>query len=385
MEFDSLLDELQKTRSLLTENIRRTNGDDYRIQYHPELSPLGWHLGHCVYTELYWIRECILNEKQHSDHLKSLYTPELSPKPDRGGSLPELDSLCAWAETIQSENHALLSDIFASGDEHVLLENCYLLRFLIQHYAQHYETTLYVLALRVAVIQNDYIVDSKPDSVPLSLATNTVSSGRYRIGSETAHVPYDNESPSFLAGIEEFNIGRRPVTNAEYLTFIHDGGYETPGYWTDEGWQWRTVNLIDRPLHWHRDVRGHFYRTNGCNPAPLASDQPVSGLSYHEALACANWAGARLPHEYEWETAKKLQLLEDDGLVWEWCSNYFHPYPQFVAFPYAGYSSPYFDDRHYSLRGGSIYTLDSVRRATFRNYYKPDCRHIHAGVRLVYP
>lgn len=116
----------------------------------------------------------------------------------------------------------------------------------------------------------------------------------------------------------------------------------------------------------------------------LAADDPVSGVNHHEASAFARWAGARLPHEYEWESAARRRLLERSGAVWEWCANVFHPYIGFAAFPYEGYSVPYFDGRHFTLRGGSRLTQAPIRRPTFRNYYTAEKRHICAGIRLVF-
>jgi iron(II)-dependent oxidoreductase len=45
---------------------------------------------------------------------------------------------------------------------------------------------------------------------------------------------------------------------------------------------------------------------------------------------------------------------------------------------------PYFDNDHYTLRGGSTYTRPCIRRPSFRNYYQPDKRHIRAGLRLAW-
>jgi iron(II)-dependent oxidoreductase len=71
-------------------------------------------------------------------------------------------------------------------------------------------------------------------------------------------------------------------------------------------------------------------------------------------------------------------------MAWEWCRNRFHPYPGFRAFPYDGYSLPWFDGYHYTLRGGSPYTLPWIRRASFRNFYAADKRHVFAGCRLAF-
>ena len=72
------------------------------------------------------------------------------------------------------------------------------------------------------------------------------------------------------------------------------------------------------------------------------------------------------------------------GGAWEWCGNRFHPYPGFRTFPYDGYSLPWFDGRHHVLRGASPYTLSCLRRASFRNFYTPEKRHVFAGCRLAF-
>jgi iron(II)-dependent oxidoreductase len=79
-----------------------------------------------------------------------------------------------------------------------------------------------------------------------------------------------------------------------------------------------------------------------------------------------------------------LQLLEQTGHVWEWCNNCFYPYAGFQSFPYKEYSQPWFNDNHYTLRGGSLHTRPGIKRASFRNFHAPEKRHIFAGLRLVW-
>ena len=110
----------------------------------------------------------------------------------------------------------------------------------------------------------------------------------------------------------------------------------------------------------------------------------MHGLSRFEAAAFARWAGGALPHEYQWEVARRRGVLDGVGAAWEWCANAFHPYPGFRAYPYREYSAPWYDGRHFALRGGGRYTEPEIKRASFRNYYTADCRHIFAGVRLLY-
>jgi len=98
-----------------------------------------------------------------------------------------------------------------------------------------------------------------------------------------------------------------------------------------------------------------------------------------------------LPSEQEWEYAATFGAIARESAqkegnplnekVWEWCANLFYPYPGFKAFPYDGYSAPWFGT-HYVLRGGSRYTAACIQRPTFRNFYTADKRHIFAGLRL---
>jgi iron(II)-dependent oxidoreductase len=96
------------------------------------------------------------------------------------------------------------------------------------------------------------------------------------------------------------------------------------------------------------------------------------------------YAGCGLPHENAWEVAMRSdeRLWKSTGQAWEWCNNTFYPYPGFRAFPYARYSTPWFDQRHYVMRGGSRYSGQSIRHRAFRNFYTADKRHVFAGLRL---
>lgn len=379
-----MLEELKEHFILLRDTVRRVPDEDCSRQYHPDLSPLGWHLGHCIFTEIYWVQEVLLNNSSRSEALKTLYVPELSPKPGRAAALPDAPALCAWAQEVRLEHDALLPNLLNSGRDHRLLQNAFLLSFLIQHYAQHYETTMYVHVQRRGQTAAAEILLPALSTLPLRTDAVTVPAAQYEIGAAANSRPYDNEKPCFTARLEPFDIARQPVSNGEFLSFVEDGGYERSSLWSPAGWQWRQELGVDLPDHWRRDGAGNIYGIDDTGCRALDAGDPVYGLSLYEAGAFATWAGARLPHEYEWEAAKKEGVLQGDGQVWEWCRNPLHPYAGFKAFPYEGYSVPYFDSRHFVLRGGSDYTRPCIKRPTFRNYYEANKRHIHAGLRLVW-
>lgn len=379
-----LLEELPALQNEVINIISSIPENKYHQQFHPDLSPIGWHLGHCIYTETYWIREQLLNQQTIDDSLKSLYVPELSNKKLRGAALSEKAELLDWARTTQKENRDLLASEIMNHNSHHLLENNYLIYFLMQHYSQHVETMSMVLTeMQLQELNFEFTnVKKLNPSKPVS-DSQTIDAGTYKIGSNNKHQTYDNEQPMHSVSLERYKISIQPVSNSEYLQFINEGGYSEKACWSDDGWQWINTTQYKHPHHW-RSNNSDFYGIDHNGAYELLDNNPVYGLSYYEAEAFANWHGARLPHEHEWEVASSNNYIEQTGLVWEWCSNTFYPYKGFTAYPYDGYSVPYFDGKHYVLRGGSCYTKERIKRPSFRNYYTTDKRHIFAGVRLVY-
>ncbi|MDZ4769485.1 MAG: SUMF1/EgtB/PvdO family nonheme iron enzyme [Chloroflexota bacterium] len=100
---------------------------------------------------------------------------------------------------------------------------------------------------------------------------------------------------------EPFWIDRTKVTNAEYRRFIDAGGYADPDHWTADGLRWRTSTVTTQPRYW-------------TDSAYNQDDQPVVGVSWHEANAYAAWRGMRLPTEAEWEYAARGV----NGSVYPW-------------------------------------------------------------------
>ena len=131
-------------------------------------------------------------------------------------------------------------------------------------------------------------------------------------------------------------------------------------------------------------------------------------MSYFEADAYANWAGARLPTEFEWERAaldypiegnfvedenfhpRALPVSGDDrrlhrmfGDIWEWTRSAYSPYPGYRAAPGAlGEYNGKFMCNQYVLRGGSCATSRTHIRRTYRNFFQPEKRWQFTGIRL---
>ena len=106
--------------------------------------------------------------------------------------------------------------------------------------------------------------------------------------------------------LDDFFIGRFEVTNREYKAFVDAGGYRNPEYWNhpfEEDGRVLTRDeamrrFVDRsglpgPATW---IGGDYSEGEG--------DYPVSGVSWYEAAAYAEYADMVLPTAEHWNVAR---------------------------------------------------------------------------------
>lgn len=350
----------------------------------PELSPLAWHIGHSHFVETYWLAEVVFGDDRETAPLHALYFPERSPKRLRGKNLPPPNQLQQWCRKIAEHNDRLWAEVLAGKRPHRLLDNGYLLLFIIQHYAQHLET-MQMVRHQLELSLNDEpggrirpILAGTGDMIRLPAATL-----KWRASDDVS--AYDNELGEHHLSLPPISIARRPVSNGQWLAFMLAGGYEDDRWWSKPGRAWRESSGAKAPTHWRRTGKDQWHALEHTATDADVSNLPVHGINHYEANAYAAWAGTRLPHEHEWRYAVESGRAEQTGEVWEWCANALYPFPGFKAFPYDNYSLPWFDGRHVVLKGGSRLTEPELRRTSFRNFYPRAHRHVFAGLRLAYP
>ncbi len=103
----------------------------------------------------------------------------------------------------------------------------------------------------------------------------------------------------------DFYIDRYEVANRQFKEFVEDGGYKKKEYWKH-----RFIK-DGLELTWEEASREFVDQTGQPGPATWQAgdypegqgDYPVSGVSWYEAAAYAEYAGKRLPTNYHWAVA----------------------------------------------------------------------------------
>jgi dienelactone hydrolase len=146
---------------------------------------------------------------------------------------------------------------------------------------------------------------SEPGRVPEGMTLVPDSAAVLRIGAAPAglHLPGIEHLPS--QPTRDFLIDRYEVTNEAYKRFVDASGYTSPDYWR------HPFEEDGRTLMWEEAMALLVDRTGQPGPATWEvgdypdgqDDYPVSGISWFEAAAYAEFAGKSLPTVYHWDRA----------------------------------------------------------------------------------
>jgi iron(II)-dependent oxidoreductase len=387
------------------------------------MSPLVWDLGHIAAFEDLWLVHRLGERPLLRDGLADVYDAFETPREQRG-DLPFLRPVEAreYLADVRARTLEVIAERgVGDGTIHELV---------VRHEQQHNETMLQTLALAHL---SDYRLPGlagarRPSDQGLADATGLelieIPAGPCTLGAPTGGFAYDNERPRHRTDVRGYLIGRTPITNGTYLTFVEGGGYQRREWWSDEGWAWKEEYDITRPAGWTTDLRAEWRLST---LEPLDHQRPVVHISWFEADAFARAHDARLPTESEWEKAATWDqqtgraraypwgdsgpipgvhanvdqlgggptaasahpagaspygCLGMIGDVWEWTASSFSAYPRFAAYPYREYSEVFFGPDYKVLRGGSWATRARVITPTFRNWDFPLRRQIFAGLRI---
>jgi ergothioneine biosynthesis protein EgtB len=411
---ERLCDRYRRVRAATVELAADLEADDQVVQVAPETSPTKWHLAHTTWFFERFVLQAYDRRYEpvdpHYEYLFNSYyrgVGEMQPRAQRAlSSRPTLDQVHDYRNRVDDA----LFDLVASRPDETELSA--VVELGINHEEQHQELLL-TDAKRVLFanpIAAAYRAAAAPprSSGGLPHEFRFEPAGFSQIGAGDLGFAFDNERPRHREWLEQYALGNRPVTNAEFREFICDGGYDTPRLWYADGWDTVRTHAWRRPLYWSDDLGAEFtlggWRT-------LDDDAPVCHVSYYEAAAFACWAGARLPSEAEWESvaqesqsatgnflatgwlhpapataqpgAPGRRYVQLYGDVWEWCASPYRPYPKFRPLPGAlGEYNGKFMCNQLIARGGSCVTPAGHIRASYRNFFYPQDRWQFFGLRL---
>jgi ergothioneine biosynthesis protein EgtB len=377
-----LNDLLRTTRARSLALAAPLSDEDAQLQSMPDASPAKWHLAHTT-----WFFETLVLTP-HLDgyrvfderwpRLFNSYYETLGPRharPQRGLlSRPSLSEVKAYRAHVD----AALADLMprAGAEVQALVElGCH-------HEQQHQELLLtdilHAFSCNPLLPAYDAAAPAPASAPPQAWLRH--EGGVVEIGHAGSGFAFDNEGPRHRTLLAPFEISSRLVTCGEYADFIEAGGYREPLLWLSDGWAAVQAQGWQRPAYWLED--GRVFGLHG--PQPLDRAAPVTQLSFYEACAFAEWAGARLPTEFEWEAACTLQgFAQRDDKAWQWTRSAYGPYPGYK--PAAGAVGEYngkFMVGQQVLRGGSLATPPGHARPSYRNFFPPAARWQFSGVRL---
>ena len=420
-------DSFRRVRAASVEMCASLAPEEYRLQPIEDVSPPWWNLGH---TSWFFARNviaplggCRTAEDDAYDYLLNSYYASLGSRLPRGqrGSIsrPTTEEILCYRRSVDARTLELLEAI----DDQRLSELLRLLTIGIQHEQQHeelfYTEIKYILVQNPRPLRRSYAnpLPEQPVSPPTPAAWIALAGGLFEFGHQGGDWCWDNELPRHPFYVASFELQDRLVTCGEYLAFIRDGGYSNPLLWLDNGWREVETQRLAAPLYWE-EIDGTRWIWTLSGMKPLALEEPVCHVSFYEADAFARWRaetfakdrGARLPGEREWEHAAVTgagkppageafhdaqrfhpatdrnsagPLRQMNGILWQWTSSYYEPYPGYQPFPgtLAEYNGKFMDNQRV-LRGGSCVTPRDHYRPTYRNFWPASTRFQFTGFRL---
>ena len=432
---ERLRDRFHQTRKFTNALSINLEPEDCVVQSMPDVSPTKWHLAHTTwFFETFILKKFVPGYRAEIPEYAYLFNSYYNAAGDmhrrdlRGLiSRPTVSQAQRYRSSVDSH----IDDLLSSCDESLLDEIEPILVLGIHHEQQHQE--LLITDIKHVFAQNPlYPVfrelktggrsSARPGSQSSPLHFIDFEEAVTEIGHNGEGFAYDNEGPRHRALVPAFSLATRPVTNGEYIAFIEDNGYSRPEFWLSLGLMTVKEQRWNAPLYWtERDGAWWNFTLSGLRP--VDQSEPVTHISYFEADAYANWAGARLPNEFEWERAalscpmegnfveselfhpvaafassagalakavispekpeQHRHLVQMFGDVWEWTRSAYSPYPGYRAAPGAlGEYNGKFMCNQYVLRGGSCATSRTHIRRTYRNFFQPEKRWQFNGIRL---
>jgi len=270
--------------------------------------------------------------------------------------------------------------------------------------------------------------DDNNDPDPLSITTVQVPAGNFTMGSPTAEVGHVADETQHQVTLSAFKMSKYEITNAQYATFLNAksiGGNAlyAAGAYPTQALIYPSFGSYDWGLHY---TGSQWVPVAGCE------NKPVIFVTWYGATEFATYAGGSLPTESQWEYACRATtttttpfntgaclsdaqanynwaypyntctntittypntpqtvgsypanaygLHDMHGNVWEWCSDWYGPYPATAQTNPTGAIT----GSYRVVRGGGWGSPTQSCRSAYRPYYYPDNYFESIGIRVVF-
>lgn len=403
----ALMDARNHTLQLFAQFQNALEAQDFVVPQWPTLNPPLWELGHIGWFQEWWIGRNMQRAQGARCQGLAARLASIEPQADRWWDSDHVPHASRWALDLPpvADCRAYLLDTLEGTLE--LLDKTravdegddalYFYRLCLFHEDMHGEAFAYTA--QALGLPLDRRLQEALTPPPLNLrAPLLVPATQWPMGSPAegdagrgAGFVFDNEKAVHVVNVPEFEIDAQPVTWAQYVEFVGDGGYDRAELWHPEGWQWLQAEAAPPHGEGRRGPRyvdqigvasGAVMQQRFGRPMRMLGNQPAMHMSWWEADAWCRWAGRRLPAEVEWEVAAHTASRRGFrwGDVWEWTGTTFRAYPGFAPDPYQTYSEPWFGT-HKVLRGGSFATRARMKNPSYRNFFLPERDDIFCGFR----
>ena len=142
---------------------------------------------------------------------------------------------------------------------------------------------------------------------------------RWILGLAETGFAFDIERAEHEVALPEFEIDAQPVSWAQFVEFVDDGGYDRAELWHSDGWAWLQRLSADEGRRGPRYVEqigvasGAVLQTRFGKPTRMAGNHPAMHVSWWEADAWCRWAGRRLPSGGDRRAAASVRCAGQAG------------------------------------------------------------------------
>ncbi|KAJ3269212.1 hypothetical protein HDV01_001691 [Terramyces sp. JEL0728] len=316
---------------------------------------------------------------------------------------PDVKEIWNFTEAVRTRLQLLLAEGKLTKRQIRAINMCF------EHEALHIETLLYMF------IQDKPISDPSlfPSPIfetfekPLPMANWVkVEGGEFTVGlndleskdldldSPPVMFGWDCEVPEVRRAVPPFEIQHRPVAVQEYYEFVAGKGFPEdliPSSWikVDSEYSVRTVYGPVEMTHAGRwpvatsQLQAMAYAQH-CD-CTLPTEDQLSFINKADPTSSVNYTHSfRTLHPQPLTaTSNKVENVVGNG--WELTNTKFYPFDGFEQSKiYPGYSSDFYDDKHYVVLGASWATIPRIaHRKSFRNWYQPGYPYVFSKFRLV--